>query len=301
MLTSNKIGEVASAASLFFYFEMCLYGWVNRLKIMITPNSHVSRNVKVRVSAAALAKTLKRIVMDKPASPVRMLLTDDGISIWTHDISNTMNLLLTNSKVDNLKVKEPCVLLIPPDSFADLLSTKFGNEIVEITTSANKPIVIENKGGSKTIFHPADEDDCAIIPDRWVMPKNKKGWIKIPQKNNEVCTTKITISRETFSQGLIDMKVANAPYVVFSFSNKKGGVSTCASGHWGAKSNQSYSPIVAQVEGESVDINLAEILGGIISRCDGDIFTLHKHKEVPFIVIECGDTVIIAAETMKEV
>tara|TARA_R110000851_G_scaffold108116_9_gene229036 strand:+ start:8041 stop:8838 length:798 start_codon:yes stop_codon:yes gene_type:complete len=265
---------------------------------MITPNSHVSRNAIIRVSASSLSKTLKRIVMDKPANPVRMLLTDDGVSIWTHDISGTMNLLLTDSKVDDLKVKEPCVLLISPDAFSDLLNTKFGNEIVQITTDANKPIEIKNRNGSRTVYHPADEDDCATVPDRWVMPKDKKGWVKIPQKDNEVCTTRITISRDSLSQGLVDMKVAKAPYIVFSFDKKS---STCSSGHWGAKNNQSYSSIEAEVEGEKVEINLSEILAGILSRCEGNTFVINKHKDVPFIVIECGDTTLIVAETIREV
>jgi hypothetical protein len=87
---------------------------------MMTPNSEVSRTVTARANASSLSKALKRVVLDKPSSPVRMLLTDDGMSVWTHDISNTMNLLITNSKIDDLKVKEPCVLLLDPDGFSDL-------------------------------------------------------------------------------------------------------------------------------------------------------------------------------------
>jgi len=264
---------------------------------MMTPNSEVSRTVTARANASSLSKALKRVVLDKPSSPVRMLLTDDGMSVWTHDISNTMNLLITNSKIDDLKVKEPCVLLLDPDGFSDLLNTKFGNEVVQISTKANEPIVVQNKAGAKTVFHPADEDDCAIVPDRWMMPKDKDGWVQIPQKNNETCTTKISITRDAISKGMIDMKVSKTPYITFHFEDKK---SYSQAGHWGAKSNESSTPIEATVEGESVKIHLSEIVGHIVSVCNDDDFVIYKHKEVPFLVIENGDATVVVAETLRE-
>ena len=264
---------------------------------MITPNSIVSRKVVARASASSLSKALKRVVMDKPASPVRVLLTDDGMSVWTHDISNTMNLLITNADIDDLKVKEPCVLLIDPEGFSDLLNTKFGNQVVQISTDANKPIVIQNKAGSKSVFHSADEDDCAIVPDRWLMPKDKKGWIQFPQQDNETATTRITITRDSLSQGIVDMKVAKTPYISFNYDKKK---SLCEAGHWGSKTNQSSTPIEAVVEGEKIEIHLAEILASVLARCDDDSFIIHKHKEVPFIVIENGDAIVVVAETLRE-
>tara|TARA_R110002050_G_scaffold7274_2_gene28428 strand:+ start:33946 stop:34743 length:798 start_codon:yes stop_codon:yes gene_type:complete len=264
---------------------------------MITPNTSVNRNVNIQTDATSLAKAIRRVCVDKPSSPVRMLLRNEGISIWTHDMAKTMNIFLTDSEVDELKVKNDCILLISPDDFSDLLSTKFRGQQIQIQTKANQPIKIRNQTGSSVIYHPADEGDCAMVPDRWYMEKDDKGWIKIPQKNNESCTSKITISRASLKQGLIDMKVANAPYIVFNFSTTK---STCSSGHWASKANQSHSVIEAEVEGEDVEIGLSNSLEKLLSICNGDSFTIHKHKDVPFVTIECSDMRIIIAENRRD-
>ena len=264
---------------------------------MPTPNSSVSRTANIRVDASALSKALTRVQLDNPCNPVKVLFTNDGISIWTHDQAKTMNVFLTESKIDDLKVKTDCVLLINPQDFANLLSTKFGGDKVLINTKANAPIIVKNKAGASVTYHPADEDDCAMVPDRWVLPKDKSGWIQIPQKNNEVCTSRITVSRAVLEQGSTDMKVANAPYVVFAFDPSD---STCQSGHWGSKTNQALTKVEAQVEGESVEIGFTNILDKALKITEGESFVLHKHKDVPFTVIENGDMTIIAAETRKE-
>mgnify|MGYP003630618604 CR=1 FL=1 len=264
---------------------------------MITPNSPVSRNVNIKTDATSLAKAIRRVCVDKPSSPVRMLLRTEGISIWTHDLAKTMNIFLTDSVVDGLKVKEDCILLFSPDDFSDLLSTKFRGQEIQIQTKANEPIKIRNLNGSSVVYHPADEGDCAMVPDRWFMDKDAKGWIKIPQKNNESCTSKITISRESLKQGLVDMKVANAPYVVFNFGNTK---SICTSGHWAAKANQSHSVIEAELEGEEVEIGLSNSLEKLLSICNGNTFIIYKHRDVPFVIIECSDMRLIIAENRRD-
>lgn len=265
--------------------------------VMLTPNSDVSRNATIRANASSLAQALQRTVVEKNGNPVRVLFTDDGMSVWTHDIGKTMQVLITNAKVDSLKVKEPCVLLINADEFSNLLSRKFGDSLVQITTKPNEPINITTKDGGNALYHPADEDDCAIVPDRWKMPKNSAGWIELPQKDNEVCTSRITLSKAALEQGMVDMQVASAPYVVFSFSSKG---SRTSSGHWGTKTNQSHTPISATVEGEDVEIGLAGLLKTIVSKLTTDEVVIHKHKDVPFIVMENDDTTIVAAETIKE-
>ena len=218
------------------------------------------------------------------------------MSVWTHDLAKTIQVLITKANVA-LKVKEPCVLLIDPLPFANLLDNKFSGEMVQITTKANRPIVIKNRVGAKSVFHPADEDDCFLIPDRWLLPKNSDGWFTLPMKDNEVCTTKVTIDRGELSGGLTDMKVANAPYVVFNFNPSK---SSCSSGHWGTKTNQSHTNIKATVEGDAAEVVFTESLGVILSHMDEDTFVIYKHKDIPFVVIENGDTTIIATEAQRE-
>jgi hypothetical protein len=219
------------------------------------------------------------------------------MSVWTHDLAKTVQVLITESECAGLKVKEPCVLLIDPDPFANLLDHKFRGEMVQITTKANRPIIIKNRTGAKSIFHPADEDDCFMIPDRWLLPKDKDGWFLLPMKDNEVCTTKVTIDRINLLDGITDMKVANAPYVVFKFDPSK---SSCSSGHWGTKTNQSHTNIKATVEGETVEVVFTESLGIVLSHTNEDTFVLYKHKDIPFVVIENGDTTIIATEAQRE-
>ena len=263
---------------------------------MLTPNSEVSRTASIRISANECADILRRVILDKPSNPVRVLFTDDGVSVWTHDLAKTIQVLITNADVA-LKVKEPCVLLIDPEPFANLLESKFGGEMVQITTKANQPIIIKNRAGAKSVFHPADEDDCFLIPDRWLLPKNGDGWFIIPMKDNAVCTTRATLSRDALASGLTDMKVAKAPYVVFDFSESG---SSCSSGHWGTKTNQSHTNIQSVVEGESVEVVFTESLGVILSHMVEDTFRISKHKDIPFVVVENGDTTIIATEAQRE-
>ena len=271
----------------------------NSHKIMVTPNSPVSRNAQIRVQSSALADILSRVTLDKPSGAIRILFKKSGsVSIWTHDIAKTVQMLVTDLEIPDIKVKEDCVLLIEPDSFANLLLSKYVDQNVQITTSANNAIVIKDQQGSEVVFHPADESDCQIVPDRWIMPKDSDGWIQIPQKDNETCTSRITISRNDLAKGVIDMKVANAPYVVFSFGSKK---SSCRSGHWGVKSNQSQTQITANVEGDDIDVVFTDNLSGILSKAIGDAFTIQKHSEVPFVIMECGAIRFVASEAQKEV
>ena len=265
---------------------------------MITPNSEVSRTATIRASASELAKVMNRASLDKPANPVRVLFTNDGVSVWTHDLAKTVQVLITNAEVDSLKVKEDCILLVDPEAFGKLLTTKFSNGIVKITTEANETIDVRDKSGNQAIYHPADEDDVFKIPDHWVLPKNSDGWVTLPMKDNEKCNTRVTINRADLLKGLTDMKVANAPYVVFSFDEKG---SSCASGHWGAKTNQSHSAVEATVEGDAVEVCFTENLTEIIKKLDGETFELQKHSGVPFVVISGGSTTVVATEAQREV
>ena len=269
---------------------------------MITPNSPVSRSAQIRVKASSLADILSRVTLDKPSGAIKILFKKSGsVSVWTHDISKTIQMIVTDLEIPDMKVKEDCILLIEPDGFSNLLQSKYADQTVQITTSANQPIVIKDQNGSQVVFHPADEGDCQIIPDRWIMPKNSDGWIQIPQKDMEPCTSRITISRSELSKGVIDMKVANAPYVVFHFDSEKHDLSSCRSGHWGSKTNQSQTRLTAKVEGDPTDVVFTEILSGILSRSVGDSFVIQKHSEIPFVIIESGPIRFVASEAQKEI
>jgi hypothetical protein len=263
----------------------------------LTPNSRVSRAGTIRAEAGSLATALRRSVLDNPSNPVRALFTEDGVSIWTHDIAKTVQLIMTNASVNGLKVKEPVIMLIDPDSMAGLLDTKFSREMIQIEVKPNAPLVIKSRTGGDVVYHPADEDDCFVVPDHWIMPKDSKGWFLVPMKNNEPCSTRVTVSKEEMKRGLVDMLVAGAPYVSFDFQPTG---STCASGHWGAKGNRASSPISAKVEGSGITLNFTENLGGIISRMDGDTFVVQKHHDTPFVIIESGSTVVVATEAQRE-
>ena len=265
----------------------------------ITPNTPtVSRSGVIRAESSSLSKALRRAILDSPSNPVKALLTNDGMSIWTHDIAKTVQLIMTNAPIDGLKVKTDCVMLIDPESMASLLDTKFPNEMVKITIEPNQPIKVESRTRGSVIYHPADEDDCFMVPDHWIIPKDSDGWYQIPMLNNEACTVKVTLTRAEMSRGLIDMSVAGAPYVSYDFTPSG---STCASGHWGSKSNRSHSPVDATVTGGTISLNFTENLGNILQRLDGDNFILQKNDKTPFVIIECGSTVVVATEAQREV
>ena len=273
---------------------------------MTTPNSHVSRTVAIKVGASSLAVQLDRVALDSPSEPVKALFTDAGMSVWTHDLAKTMHVFLTNAPLEKFKVKEPCVLLINPREFADLLRLKFGDSQVSITTKANEVITLKDKENNRASYYPADEDDCAIVPDRWEMPQSasKKGWRVIPQHGHELCSMRVHIQREYLTRGVVDMEVAKAPYCEFHFSPSGGG--TVTSGHWGSKTNQSHSPIQCRVEVSDPTythgvVALTNTLTQVLNRSIGDDFILHKHKDTPFVIIEVGDMVCVVAETTKGV
>ena len=64
----------------------------------ITPNSDVSRTVKAQLNAHDLGSVLQAVALDNPSSPVRVLLTDDGASVWTHDNSKTIHVFCSLSQ-----------------------------------------------------------------------------------------------------------------------------------------------------------------------------------------------------------
>ncbi len=267
---------------------------------MMTPNSQVSRSVQLRVKASSLAKQLRRVCLDTPPQPVRVLFTTAGMSVWTHDLAKTMHIFVTDAPLEEYKVKEPCVILVNPKEFADLLSTKFRDSQIQIQTKANQPIMVFDKQSNQAQYYPADEDDCAMVPDRWQMPDSdaQPGWKTIPQMGGETCTMRAEVSRSELVKAVVDMQVANAPYCEFHFTKP----TTATSGHWGAKTNRSQSRLNCKVEptGVSQKVGLTETLSRVLSIASGDDFVIHKHEKTPFVIIDCGDMTAVVAETKKE-
>lgn len=228
-------------------------------------------------------------------SPIRILLTNDGVSVWTHDNAKTIQAILTNRQCDDFKVKEPCVLLVEPKSFSDLLMAKFGNQQVQVNTTAGKPITIASKDGSTATYHAPDEDDCNMVPNHWILPTNRKGERLFPMFDNEPATSVVKIARSELTRGLTDMKVSKTPYVVFKFPANR-----CESGHWGAKTNRSSSPISATLVGDAVDVCFTQNLGTIMSLLDGDSITIQKHSKGGFVVLEGATTTVVSTEATRE-
>ena len=250
----------------------------------------------MRVGAASLAGLMEKVCADSPPNPVRVLFTEDGASVWTHDMAKTVQILATDYPLEGLKVKKPCLVLVDPRSFGELLATKFTGA-VQITTKAGEPIIIKEKGGANVVYHPADEDDCHCVPDHWVMPSDSDGWIVFTMFDEEKATTRVTISRDELHRGIIDMQVAKAPYVVFEFG---GAGSTCASGHWGSKTNRSHSTVEARVEGDDCAVCFTENLGMLITKFTSETVVLQKHERAPFVVIQSGAITMVASEAQRE-
>ena len=263
----------------------------------ITPNSlELNRSADILVSADDLSSALSATITDNPPAPVRVMFTNNGMSVWTYDNAKTLQILVDDKELRGLKVKDDCVLLIEPKAFSELLSAKFAGQNVRIQTSANKPIVVKTREGGQAVYHAADEDECHTVPDHWRLKKDDNAHYQFPMFDNETSTLVVKLSRSELQRGLVDMQVAKAPYVVFAFGIK----STCSSGHWGAKSNQSTSPISADVVKGSGEVCFTSNLSTILKALDGDEFVIQKHDKGTFVVLDAQTTSIVATEAIRE-
>ena len=262
-----------------------------------TPNSSdLSRDADVMASADSLAEALRAIITDNPPAPVRLMLTNDGLSVWTYDNAKTLQVLVDDRVVKGLKVKQNCVLLVEPKAFSELLTAKFAGQNVRIQTSANKPIKVMTKAGGQAIYHAADEDECHTVPDHWRLKTDDSGIYSFPMFDNEQSSLVVKVSRSELQRGLVDMQVAKAPYVVFKFDKK----STCSSGHWGAKSNQSTSPIQADIINGSGEVCFTSNLGTILNALLGDEILIQKNDKGTFVILDGQTTSVVATEAIRE-
>ena len=270
----------------------------------LTPNSSVSRTVQVRISVGAFASILRRAIVDDDPAPVRILFDDSTCSVWTHDIARTIQVYVTRWSNPTLKTKEPCCLLVDPKETLGIISTKWKPEdVIEITTEAAQPILFKSRDGASVTVMPADEDECNMCPDRWVLPLGEHGDRMFPMFDNEAGTHNVDIALTELRRGASDMQVAKAPYVEFSFSHSG---STATAGHWTSKSVRSSSPVdFIAATTRDFTVTFTENLSTILSRFDSATTTLRltKHERAPFVVLDAvdgPDVSVVATEAIKE-
>ena len=273
----------------------------------VTPNSPVSRTVRVRAPVRALTSVLRVATLDDSPAPVRILfaLSPGGatsVSVWTHDIARTMQVYVLNWTFDDLRVKESCIMLVDPKEVYKCLTTKFRpDEVIEIQTEAAQPITFTNKAGASVTVMPADEDECNMCPDRWELPIEADGqrlFTMFDEPLGESCDIEISEVRK----GVSDMTTANAPYVEFSFSPAG---SVCRAGHWSAKTVRAQTPVETIRMSGSFTVRFTDNLSTILSRFDSSSTTLRlsKHEQAPFVVIDTREgqfCSVVATEALKE-
>lgn len=270
---------------------------------MATPNSRVSRTVKVQADASALASLMERVAMDTPAVPIRLLFEPEGVSCWTLNAGKTVMLMLTRWPVTGLKVKEPCVLVCDPKETAAVIRTKGRGGAIRLSAEPSDAIAIttQEHGGAEVM--PADEDDCLTVPDRNRIPHNDEGIPLFPMFDSEPATWTATMPLTSLREAHAEMTVTKAPYVVLTL--KEGSdPSEARSGHWSGKQTRSWTPIEATTP-KTFTVAFTDVLHTIISRFSNEttMVRVSKHEKGSFVVIEATDgpdTMLVATEAIRE-
>lgn len=269
---------------------------------MASPNNAYDGELNIRVDSSSLADALDIVSLDSPAVPVKVVFDSDGMSVWTHDSARTVQVCMDGVPLKDYKADEPCSVVVNPDTMSTLLKAKFSST-VELKNDSSQ-VSIRDKDGSRVSYYAADEDECNTIPDHWRLGTDE-GWLTFPMLDNQRATTRVLVSLDELRQGLVDMKVSGAPYVVFTF-NPGDSPSFCRSGHWGAKSTDSLTIVQADVEGEQAEVCFTTALASVLSRfpSSGKVM-LQKHKDAPFFVMHTlpgsdGNIQVVATEAVRE-
>tara|TARA_R110000803_G_scaffold27167_5_gene63609 strand:- start:241 stop:690 length:450 start_codon:yes stop_codon:yes gene_type:complete len=148
---------------------------------------------------------------------------------------------------------------------------------------------------------PADENDCMTIPDRNIMPIADDKRL-FPMFDDEPATSEAVFSHTELTKANMEMKTANAPYVVMTFADK----SEARSGHWNGKTTRSWTPIESTLTGAPFTVSFTDTLNDVISVLTGttDSLKVSKHTKGQFVVIESltgHKTTIVATEAIKEI
>lgn len=267
----------------------------------LTPNSKVSRSVRLSANGTSLAAFVSRLALDSPPVPVRILFEPEGASCWTMNAGKTLMVMFDKHPIDGLKVKQPCVIVCNPKELADLVRSKSRGDMVRISAEASEPITITTKSNGGAEIMPADEDDCMTIPDRNILPIADDKRL-FPMFDNEPATSEAVFTNAELTKANMEMKTANAPYVVMTFNTK----SEARSGHWNGKTTRSWTPIEAALTGEPFTVAFTDTLNNIISVLVSttDSLKVSKHSKGQFVVIESltgHKTTIVATEAIKEI
>ena len=266
---------------------------------MMTPNDTLSEDCHLLVNAESLSGLMDLIDIEDLLSPVKVVFTKSGATIWAHDANKTIQAFVDYPlEKYNLK-SDPTYMVVEPKRMRDLLNAKFKGSQIRITRKAGEAVTIESKTGGKTVLYPPDLDECLVVPDHWVLPM-EKGWIQFPMLDNAPAQTKVTITADELNRGLIDMRVAGASYCVFEFNDSS---SQASSGHWQTKETTSRTPIKAKVEGEDASVAFPDLLGAVTSCYpNGDELLIYKHEKTPFFILtNKADTVrILVTEAQNE-
>lgn len=267
---------------------------------MLTPNSKVTRSARISANGGSLASFLTMLALDTPAVPVRILFENEGASCWTMNAGKTLMSFINRYPIDGLKVKEPCIIVCNPKEVADLVRSKSRGETIRLSTEASEPIKISTKERGGAEIMPADEDDCMTIPDRNVMP-SKDGKLLFPMFENEPATSEALIDKSVLTTARMEMATANAPYVVMTLDSK----SEVRAGHWTAKTTRSWTPIEAEVKGESFTVAFTDSINSILSLLTAsNALKVSKHHKGQFVALETltePKITIIATEAIKEI
>ena len=268
----------------------------------LTPNSKVSRSVRISANGASLAGFLSRLALDSPPLPVRILFEPEGASCWTMNAGKTLMVMFDKHPIDGLKVKQPCVIICNPKELSDLVRSKSRGETVKVSTEASEPIRITTKSNGGAEIMPADEDDCLTIPDRNILPIADDKRL-FPMFENEPATSESTFAITELTKANMEMKTANAPYVVMTFSPTS---SEARSGHWNGKTTRSWTPLEATLTGETFTAAFTDTINTVLAVLIGttDTLKVSKHLKGQFVVIESlsgHKTTIVATEAIKEI
>ena len=267
----------------------------------LTPNSKVSRSVRLSANGTSLAAFLSRLALDSPPVPVRILFEPEGASCWTLNAGKTLMVMFDRHPIVGLKVKQSCAIVCNPKELADLVRSKSKGETIKVMTDANEPIKILTKSNGGAEIMPADENDCMTIPDRNIMPIADDKRL-FPMFDDEPATSEAVFSHTELTKANMEMKTANAPYVVMTFGDK----SEARSGHWNGKTTRSWTPIVSTLTGVPFTVSFTDTLNDVISVLTGttDSLKVSKHTKGQFVVIESltgHKTTIVATEAIKEI
>lgn len=252
--------------------------------------------LKIKVKASSLKGLLDHVNINNSIDPVKVHFNEEGATIWAHDANKTLQIFIDDYSLDDYELMSKAGnIVFESKRVGEILSAKFGNEVITIKADSGSPVLMSSKGSSMQ-YYPPSEDECFVVPDHWVLPSSDGGDILYPMISEDAeSTLRVVIHPDELKKALTDMRVANASYASIQFDDKK---SVSESGHWANKSNTSKTEIEATVVRGKGSVTFPEVLGSVIDRIDGTA-DIQKHDETPFFIIRSGSTRILVTEAQR--